>query len=55
MQVKNAPNWLQQECVESDFFIVVLTLSKGNVVFHLTKGLAFLSNFIIPSVTRVLT
>ncbi len=53
--MKNALNWLQQECVESDFFIVVLTLSKVNVVFYLTRGLPFLSNFINASVTGVLT
>lgn len=53
--MKNALNWLQQECVESGFFIVVLILSKSNVVFCLARGLPFLSNFINVRVTGVLT
>jgi len=52
--VKNAPDLLQQDCVELDFFIAILTLNKGNVVFCLTRALPFLSNFINVGVTRVL-
>jgi hypothetical protein len=41
--------------VESDFFVVVLTLSKSNVDFCLVRVLPFLSNFINVGVNGDLT